>query len=65
MVVGLRCHKKQKQLKWLLEEFSVLETLYNMATKKEIKWPNGFEKVVEVLREVELYSIHRMMGHSY
>jgi len=36
-----------------------------MATKKEIKWPNGFEKVVEVLREVELYSIHRMMGHSY
>jgi hypothetical protein len=53
MVVGLHCHKKQQKVKRLLEEFSVLETLYNMVTKKEMKGPNGFEKVVEVLREVE------------
>jgi hypothetical protein len=27
----------------MLEEFNVLETLFKMATKKEIKRPGGFE----------------------
>jgi hypothetical protein len=49
-----------------LEEFIVLEILFNMVTKKEIKgrkWLNGFEGF-EVLHKVELYSIHRVMHHS-
>jgi hypothetical protein len=43
MVVGLCCYRKQQKVEWLLEEFSVLETLSNMVMKKEIKGPNGFE----------------------
>lgn len=30
-------------MEWMLEEFNVLETLFNMATKKEIKGLGGFE----------------------
>ncbi len=43
MVVGLRCHRKQQKIEWMLEEFSVLETLFNIVIKKEIKRPSGFE----------------------
>jgi hypothetical protein len=43
MVMGLRCHRRQQKVEWLLEEFSVLETLFNMVIKKKIKGPNGFE----------------------
>jgi hypothetical protein len=46
MVVGLCYHRKQQKVEWLLEEFSVLKTLFNMATKKEIKGPNGFENLL-------------------
>jgi hypothetical protein len=30
----------------MLEELNVLETLFNMATKKEIKGPGGFEELL-------------------
>ncbi len=44
MVVGLGCHRKQHKVQWQLEVFSVLEILFNMATKKkEIGRLDGFE----------------------
>jgi hypothetical protein len=50
MVVGLGCHKKQHEIQWQLEEFNVLETLFNKATKnKEIRGPNGFERLLKYL----------------
>jgi hypothetical protein len=47
MVVGLGCHRKQHKVQWELEEFSVLEILFNMAAKKEIERPNGFERLLK------------------
>jgi len=44
MVVGLGCHRKQQKMQWQLEEFIVLEILFNMAAKKkEIRELDGFE----------------------
>jgi len=47
MLVGLGCHRKQHKVQWQLEKFSVLEILFNMATKKEIGRPNGFEGLLK------------------
>jgi hypothetical protein len=34
MVVGLNCHKKQHKVEWKLENFNVLDILFNMIVKK-------------------------------
>jgi hypothetical protein len=57
MVVGLHCHRRQQKVEWLLEEFSVLETLSNMTTKKEIKGPNGFECFFYIVDDVILIRV--------
>jgi hypothetical protein len=64
MVVGLGCHKKQHEIQLQLEEFNVLETLFNKATKnKEIRGPNGFERLLKYYVKLKPTQFIAM-GHS-
>jgi len=50
VVVGLCCFKKQHKIEWQLEEFGVLEIIFDMVVKNEIGVLVRFEGLLRYVK---------------